>query len=230
VTGAPRVCALIPAFNEARRIGATVAAVRSRPEVSTIVVADDGSTDATAARAKEAGADIVLNLRHGGKGAALSEAYRAAGGEAEVFLLLDADLGSSATELVKLLQPLLAGVADMTIATIPPDPDAHRERRAGGHGLVVGLARRAIERRTGLVVSQPLSGQRALRREVVDSIGGRFADGFGVEVALTIAASHAGFRILEVPAEFRHAVTASNIKGALHRARQFVHVARAARK
>ncbi len=221
----PRVCALIPAFNEAKRIAVTVAALRLRPEITDIVVMDDGSTDGTAELARAAGATLVLTGKNGGKGAALSAAYAAARERAEVFLLLDADLGYSAGEAVKLLPPLFLDQADMTIGMLPPDPAFAATGQSGGRGFVVRLARWGIERRTQQSMAQPLSGQRAVRRLVLDALGGRLAPGFGVEVDLTVRALQAGFRVREVETEFRHKVTGGDWPSLQHRARQFRDVA-----
>lgn len=222
----PRVCALVPAFNEAARIGSTVLALRARAEIHTVVVADDGSGDSTADLARAAGADMVLSLVNGGKGAALTAAYQAAQGMGDIFLLLDGDLGASASECVKLLPSLRNREADMTIGLLPPDPDFARSGRRGGRGLVVRLARWGIARRTGQHFEQPLSGQRAVRREVLETLGGVFAPGFGVEVALTVGALQAGFHVREVPTHFRHHVTGGDWRSLRHRARQLWDVAR----
>ena len=88
------------------------------------------------------------------------------------------------------------------------------------------LARWGIQRRTGREFAQPLSGQRAVRRSVLDALGGRFAPGFGVEVDLTVRALQAGFRVQEVPTEFRHKVSGGDWGSVQHRARQFRDVAR----
>lgn len=221
-----RVCALVPAFNEAARISTTVQALASRRAIDQVVVVDDGSSDDTAERARQAGATRVITQANGGKGAALRTAYQAARDEADVFLLLDADLGASAAEAVKLLPPIYDGRADMTIGMLPPDPEFAASGERGGTGLVVRLARWGIHRRTGRAFEQPLSGQRAVRREVLEAVGGTFAPGFGVEVGLTIGALGAGFRVLEVPTEFRHHVTGGDWPSWMHRARQFRDVAR----
>ena len=220
------VCALLPAYNEAARIETTIAALRSRPEIGEIVVLNDGSTDGTAGTARAAGASLVLTKPNGGKGAALGAAYAAAKDRADIFLLLDADLGASAGEAVKLLPPLLNGTADMTVGLLPPDPEFAASGQSGGRGFVVRLARWGIERRTGQTFQQPLSGQRAVRREVLEALGGTFAPGFGVEVDLTVRAIRAGFRVLEVETHFRHHVSGGDWAGVRHRAKQFRDVAR----
>lgn len=222
----PRVCALLPAYNEAARITSTLLALRARREIHTVVVADDGSSDGTAALARAAGADLVLSIPNSGKGAALSAAYQAAREKGDIFLLLDADLGASATEAVKLLPPLWNDEADMTVGLLPADPDFARTGQRGGLGLVVRLARWGIARRTGRHFEQPLSGQRAVRRDVLERLGGGFAPGFGVEAALTVGALNAGFRVREVPTQFRHHVSGGDWRSLRHRARQLWDVAR----
>ena len=221
-----RVCALIPAYNEAARIATTIEALCARFEIDDIVVMDDGSTDGTADIARAAGANLVLTKRNGGKGAALAAAYAAARDRADIFLLLDADLGASAGEAVKLLPPILLNEADMTVGLLPPDPAFAASGQSGGRGFVVRLARWGIQHRTGQIFQQPLSGQRALRREVLEALGGTFASGFGVEVDLTIRTIHAGFRVQEVETSFRHHVTGGDWASIRHRARQFRDVAR----
>jgi glucosyl-3-phosphoglycerate synthase len=221
-----RVCVLIPACNEADRIAVTIASLKARPEITDIVVMDDGSADGTADLARAAGAALVLTGQNGGKGAALSTAYAAARERAEIFLLLDADLGASAGEAVKLLPPIFDDRADMTIGMLPPDPEFAATGQSGGRGMVVRLARWGIERRSQRVFQQPLSGQRAVRRSVLEALGGTFAPGFGVEVDLTVRALQHGFRVLEVPTDFRHKVTGGDWASLQHRARQFRDVAR----
>lgn len=215
-SSAGQVSVLIPAFNEAERIAATVKAVRQLPadcRIGEIIVVDDGSADTTAVEAETAGADVVVRQPNRGKGAALEAGYALALGE--ILLLLDGDLGETAVEAERLLRPVLYGGADMTIATFPARPGA-----GGGIGLVVRLARWGIRRLTGQTMAAPLSGQRALKRAVLVEIGG-FAEGWGVEVALTVSALRRGFRVLEVPTVMSHRVTGRSPSAILHRAKQF---------
>ena len=221
-----KVCVIIPAYNEAPRIGTTIAALCARSEIDEIIVVDDGSSDGTAQLARSAGATTVLTVKNGGKGAALTAAYAASKDYGSIFLLLDADLGASAGEAIKLLPLIQSGAADMTVGLLPPDPAFAESGQSGGRGFVVRLARQRILRCTGETFAQPLSGQRALRREVLEALGGTFASGFGVEVDLTIRTLQAGFRIREVKTQFRHHVTGGDWASICHRARQFRDVAR----
>lgn len=216
------ISALIPAYNEAQRIAATIIAVRALPGVTEIIVADDGSTDDTAKIAEAAGADAVIRQAHAGKGAALNAAFALSSGD--IVLLLDADLGKSASEAEKLLNPILHGAAEMTIATLPAGTG-----KGGGMGLAVALARNGIERLTGRRMAAPLSGQRGARRHVIETAGG-FSGGWGAEVALTVRAIRAGFRVLEIPTEITHRVTGRRPADFLHRFAQYRAVQRVLRE
>ncbi len=203
---------IIPAYNEEERIGATLEAVGKIPGVDRILVVDDGSTDETVAIAREAGAEVMALEENQGKGEALRRGLVRAR-DAEIVVFLDADLGASAQEAGKLLHPVLEGWADMTIARFPP------AKKKGGFGFVKSLARWGIQKTTGLRMESPLSGQRAMRREIIEQL--EVAAGFGVEVALTIDAFKAGFRLKEVPVNMTHAETARSWAGFCHRGKQF---------
>jgi hypothetical protein len=108
---------------------------------------------------------------------------------------------------------VIAGRADVAVADLPPQPGA------GGFGLAMGLARWGMERVTGRRMSEPLSGQRAIRWSALPMLI-PFAPGFGVEVAMTMDALRAGLRVVEVEVDLRHAATGRDLSGVLHRGRQ----------
>ncbi len=210
---------IIPAYNEAEFIGQTLRALQALSDadavsIGEIIVVDDGSTDDTAHLAEAGGADVVLRQTNAGKGAALQAGFAMSSGD--IVLLVDADLGSTAFNAGLLLAPVLAEQADMTIATFPVIPG-----KGGGMGLVVKLSRWGIRRLTGRTMQAPLSGQRAIRREVIVN-GGGFASGWGVEVALTVRALQQGYRVQEVPTQMSHRVTGRTWGAILHRAKQFL--------
>lgn len=215
-----RVTVLMPAHNEAERIAASVRGARSIPHVARVVVIDDGSTDETAALARAAGAEVLSLARNRGKGAALTVGLEHARSGADVLLLLDADLGATATEGGALLAPIEAGDADMVVGVLESPASS------GGFGLVKGLARAGIRRLGGGFEAQaPISGQRALNRAAW-AAAAPFAEGYGAEVALTVRVLRAGLRVAEVPVAMRHAATGKDLPGFRHRGRQFVHIAR----
>lgn len=216
------VVVLIPAHDEAERIGATVVAALAIVGVDRVLVIDDGSSDETAARAEQFGAEVLRLERNAGKGAALDAGLAMVQDEVEAVLLLDGDLAESASQGGRLLGPVLRGEADMTVATFP------RPAGRAGFGLVKALARAGIRvlGGRGFEPTAPLSGQRALDRDALAAVT-PFAFGYGVEVALTVRALRAGLRVVEVPTEMAHAATGRDAAGFAHRGRQFAHVARA---
>ena len=208
------VVALIPAHNEVERVGATVTAVRATGLVDRLLLIDDGSDDGTADAARDAGAEVLRLVRNRGKGGALQAGLDAAAADADVLVLLDADLGRSAGQLDVLVEPIIGGMADMTVAVLP------RPAGSGGFGLVKALARRGVALLTGLRTEAPLSGQRALTRRAWTAAV-PFARGYGVEVALTVRVCRAGLTVIEVPTTMSHAATGRSAAGFAHRGRQF---------
>jgi glycosyltransferase involved in cell wall biosynthesis len=207
---------LIPAYNEKKTIQATIQAVKNSGQVDQIIVINDCSQDDTSRLAKEAGAEVLDLPRNLGKGGALNCGLKIAKGN--IIALLDADLGKTASEVTKLIDPIRSNKADLTIGKFPP------AGRKGGFGLVTRLAKKGIRSYTGLEVSSPLSGQRVMRREILDQIG-PFESGFGVEVGMTIDVFRHGFRVKEVPVIMSHSETGRDLAGFLHRGRQFLDVA-----
>ena len=232
------VAVVIPARNESDRIGATVKAAASLPGVDIVVVVDDGSADDTAAAAEAAGAAVMRHPRNRGKAAAMetgAEAVRLleagqggvqqhSAGQHEAaphhLLFLDGDLAESAAEAAPLMTPVRDGRADMTIAVF-----SHRVKQ-GGHGFVMGLSGSGIERVTGWRPAQPLNGQRCLTRAAFDAAT-PLAPGWGVETGLTIDLLRQGLRVAEVEVPLEHRATGGDWRAQLHRAHQFVDVARA---
>ena len=211
------IAVLIPARDEATAIAATVSAALSIPGVTRVTVVDDGSQDDTDQLAEHAGAKVVRLHGSHGKGAALEAGARRIE-DADIVLLLDGDLGESASQGALLLAPLLAGTADMTIASFP------RPTTKAGFGLVKSLARFGITHLGGdFAATAPLSGQRALTRSCLATVR-PFSAGYGVEVGLTIRALRADFVLAEVETTMSHSATGRNLAGFVHRGRQFVHV------
>jgi len=222
------VAVVIAARNEADRIAATVAAAAALTGVGLVVVVDDGSTDATAAMARRAGAAVMRHPGNRGKGTAMetgAEAVRLVDqrehrDRPRHLLFLDADLGDTAGQAGPLMDPVIAGTADMTIAVFAATV------KLGGHGLVVGLSGAGIRRATGWQPRQPLNGQRCLTRAAFEAAR-PLAHGWGVETALTIDLLRQGLRITEVEVELAHRATGTGLRAQLHRAHQLTDVARA---
>ncbi len=230
------VAVIIPAWNEADRITATVQAAGKLAGVDIVLVVDDGSADDTAARAATAGAHVIRHARNRGKAAAMetgAEAVRLleAGavdaeradpvvGFARHLLFLDADLADSAADAGPLADPVRAGTADMTIAIF-----ATRVRR-GGFGVVVATAGAGTERAIGWRPVQPLNGMRCLTRPAFTAAL-PLAPGWGAETGMTIDLARKGMRITQVEVPLSHRATGTDWRSQLHRLRQLADVTRA---
>ncbi|MHB1126816.1 MAG: glycosyltransferase family 2 protein [Bacillota bacterium] len=206
------VSILIPAYNEERNIGATLEALKGLKGISQVMVVDDASTDKTFEMAEKAGAETIRLERRSGKGGALNRGIPYLQGQ--VVALLDADLGSSAADVINILEPVLSGETDMAIARFPAPS------QKGGFGLTQGFARTGVSFLTGRYVSACLSGQRAMTRELLHKLA-PLAPGFGVEVAMTVEALRMGYRVREVEVSMRHRETGRNWRGFMHRGKQF---------
>ena len=221
-----QVAVIIPAYNEAERVGATVTAAATLPDVDLVVVVDDGSRDGTARVASEAGASVLRHAKNRGKAAAMetgAEAVRLLDQREprdgpRHLLFLDADLGATAAAAGPLTTPIADGTADLAIAVFAS------LIKGGGHGFVTGLSAAGIRRATGWTPTQPLNGQRCLTRAAFDAAR-PLARGFGVETAMTIDLKRKGLRVTEVEVDLAHRVTGTDLRSQLHRARQFADVA-----
>lgn len=212
------VLAVVTAFNQDDVISDTVSSLLNIDEIDRVVVVDDASSDNTAIKAIEAGGDLVVNGENLGKGNSLNRVLPLL--DFDILLLIDGDLGRSAHRATSILRPVLNGEADLAIAAFPPPAVK------GGFGIAQGLGRWGIKSLTGMSTKSPLSGQRAITRELLRSIE-PLEPGFGVEVGMTVDAIRAGFRVVEVGTEMSHDETMRDLAGFLHRGRQFYWISRA---
>ena len=197
--GGHRVSVVLPARNEAATVGGLVCDLREAwmrrvPLVDELLVVDSDSTDATAAVARAAGADVVATTEvlpaHGtrpGKGEALWKSLAATDGDLVVFL--DADLLGDVTHYVPgLLRPLLTDPQVLYAKgcyTRPLELDG--DTRPAGGGRVTELTARPLlnalwPELAGFV--QPLAGEYAGRRSALERVP--FVSGYGVEVGLLV--------------------------------------------
>lgn len=173
----PAISAIVSAYNEAGRLGRVLDVLLQVPELSEIIVVDDGSTDGTWAEIQWAVAadPRVRGVQHPvnrGKGAALFTGVRAA--QYDLLVLVDADLIDLAPRHVQaLIDPVVRGAADMTLGLF-----------CSWH-LPVTLAH---------WITPWLSGQRCLRKENFLQVSEQRAHGYGVELALTLTARRLGWR------------------------------------
>jgi glycosyltransferase involved in cell wall biosynthesis len=213
---------IVAARNEADRVGATLAALRGALPDAALWVADDASTDGTAEAAIAAGAQVVSRGRPHGKGANVTAAVEAAlsvDPPPGLILLCDGDLGASGARLVPLVGAIERGECDLAIA-------AFSRRVGGGFGVALGFAGWAIRRLCGAETIAPISGQRAMRTDVLQATL-PFARGYGMEIGITVDAVRAGYCLREYELDLSHRATGRSLAGFAHRAAQLRDFARA---
>jgi glycosyltransferase involved in cell wall biosynthesis len=218
------VAAIVAARNEADRVGETVRALKSALPGARLWVADDASEDGTAEAAMLAAAEVVRRGRSHGKGGNVSAAAEAALSDGEppaIVLLCDGDLGASAAQLVPLVEAVERGDCDLAVA-------AFANRVGGGFGLALGFAHWAIRRLCGFDAKAPISGQRAMRVEVLRAVL-PFAHGYGMEIGMTVDAVRAGYRVEEYELDLSHRATGRSLAGFIHRGNQLLDFVRAYR-
>ncbi|NQW53107.1 MAG: glycosyltransferase family 2 protein [Rhodospirillales bacterium] len=187
------VAAIIPCLDEEVAIGQVVAAVRAHG-IATVIVVDGGSRDATAARARLAGATVVDERRRG-YGRAIQSGIEALPPEVSVVLFLDGDGSDPPERIPDVLAPILAGRADFVHGTrIEGDrePDALSPQQVAAGRIAQVLLRLFYGARFS-----DMSPFRAIRRGTLDRLGMREQTyGWNLEMLMRVAA--AGIRSEEV--------------------------------
>ncbi len=209
----PAYSVVIPAFNEAARIGETlrltIAYLTAHTPESELIVVNDGSTDDTSRVAREAlnGAnlrtELLENFPNRGKGAAVRRGLLAA--RQPIGLFFDADLSTPLEETPKLIEPVAAGAVDIAFGSralnrrlIGNRQPWRREQGGRVFNLLVRLA-------TGLPFWDTQCGFKAFRLEVCRPIlQAARLDGFAFDVELLFLAQQAGLRLHEIPVRWNH--------------------------
>jgi glycosyltransferase involved in cell wall biosynthesis len=219
---APRIVALIPGYNEGPRIGTVV---RAALEYLPVIVVDDGSSDDTAARAREVGATVVEQRPNQGKGAALRTGFRraiAAGYDA--VLTLDADGQHDPAEIPRFLEA----------SAVEPPPDlviGRRNFRAMPpiRRLSNELGGRAFSWAVGRPIPDNQSGYRLVSRRLMEATLASDEGGFEFEVEMITTCIRLGGMIAWVPIRTIYAGEPSHIEPWRH-FREFLRVTAKARK
>lgn len=174
-----RVVAIIPAFNEEGRVGSVVKAVSTSGLVDAVYVVDDGSKDKTSEEARKAGAEVIKKPKNEGKAAAIQTALEKV--DADIYLLLDADLiGLTKAHIEKLLRPL------------------ENEKT----GMVLGrLTKGRLATNISHTLTPNITGQRAVRKELLEGLPELSSFGFAVELFLNDYCKERGYELVYVELE-----------------------------
>lgn len=220
----PTVAAVIPALDEAGNIAVVVA--ETLAVVDLVVVADNGSTDGTAAVAREAGAIVATEARRGYGFACAAGSVAAIGKGADVIVYLDGDGSTVPSEVVQVVGPVLAGEADLVLGsriTERLEPGAMPPHQRFGNWLSAWLMRRLY----GIDVSD-LGPFRAIRSELLTELSMTEMT-FGWPTEMTVKTARRGATIVEVPVTWRRrgegrSKVSGTVKGSILAARYILGV------
>lgn len=202
----PEITVIIPALNEERAIGRVIQRI---PDfVSRIIVADNGSTDETAAEAEAAGAETVFLAEAGYGRACLAGVARA--GSADILVFLDGDGSDVPEQMDRLVAPILSGEMDMVIGS--------RALGAAERGSLTFAQR--FGNRLACVLMRLFWGARytdlgpfrAIRRSAYEQLG-MTAPTFGWTVEMQVRALKQKLAVADVPVDYARRVGVSKISG-----------------
>ena len=189
---------IIPALNEAARLGSVIDRARGCAPMLAVLVVDDGSRDETAAVARAHGACVVSHPFNLGYGAALQTGYKHAMRAGYRYLVqMDADGQHDPADIERLLAPLRAGVADVVIGSRFAEARGYRM----GAARVVGRTffQRLLVACGGPQVSDPTSGFQALGRVAFTFCCEEFYPSDFPDVDVLLLLHRRGFHITEIP-------------------------------
>jgi hypothetical protein len=191
----PRVAVIIPCYNEALTIRNVVTAFRAELPDAAVYVFDNGSSDATAEEARRAGALVGTESRRG-KGYVVQSMFQQV--DADVYVMTDGDETYPPAAVHRLLQPVLAGEADMVVGSRLHERSRSRFRALNSVGNLA--FRWMLNAIFHVQLTDILSGYRAFSRAFVKNVP-LSSGGFEVEAELTIKALQNGYRVRELPVD-----------------------------
>ncbi len=198
-----KVLAIVPALNEEGAIGGVVKEILGGA-LADVLVVDDGSTDATAERAREAGARVIEMPFNLGIGGAVQTGYLyAVRAGYDIAVQVDGDGQHDAREIPKLVGPLVRGEAEFVLGSRYVGPTTYRAAAFRRFGMRVFSATvSAVTRRTLLDTT---SGFRAAGREAMQYLAEHYPQDYP-EVESLVLLERAGFRVVEVACRFRERI------------------------
>jgi Glycosyl transferase family 2 len=210
----PKVSVIIPALNEASSVGETVRGIRAvAPKgLHEVIVADNGSSDETAAAAQAAGATVVSEPERG-YGAACLAALSDVDRNSDIILFMDADLSDDPADAEKVLAPIIDGTADLVIGSRTKgqvEPGAMSVPQRFGNWLAPALVRLIWGQRY-----TDLGPFRAVRLDALERLAMSDRD-FGWTIEMQVRAAKLDLRTTEVPVTYRKRVGVSKISGTMH--------------
>ena len=202
------IAVLIPCYNEAVTIAKVVDDYRRVLPGATVYVYDNNSSDDTSRIAGEHGAVVRRETRQG-KGNVVRQMLRDI--DADAYILVDGDDTYPAEDAIKLLEPILAGEADMTVGDRLSNGSYAEENGRRFHGFGNNLVRSLIKHIYGFEFNDVMTGYRGFSRIFAKTLPIE-SPGFEIETELSIHAVDKRWRIKEIPIEYRDRPEGSSSK------------------
>ncbi len=205
-----KIVAVIPCLDEEKFIGDIV--IRTRRQVSKVIVVDDGSTDQTAEVATVSGAEVIRHQKQRGAGAATMSGFEAALKQsADIVIALDGDGQHDPDEIPLLLQPILDGQADLVIGSRFLKVAKVPTYRKLGIDVITWLYNLGVKNK----IIDAQSGFRAYSKKTLESIHITIP-GFGFSIQTLVQARKSGVRIVEVPISIIYHDQGSTVNPFIH--------------
>lgn len=194
-----KIAVIIPCYNEAITVGKVVDDFRRELPEADIYVYDNNSSDETSKIAEEHGAVVRFECRQG-KGNVVRQMFRDI--DADCYLMVDGDDTYPAEAAHELCDPILSGMADMTVGDRLSNGTYSEENKRAFHGFGNNLVRAMIKWIYGFSFDDVMTGYRAMSRPFVKTFP-VMSEGFQIETELSIHAVDRRWRIVDVPVIYR---------------------------
>ncbi len=171
-----KISVIIPAYNEEATIAEVIKTVKQVPIINSIIVVSDGSTDRTVEIANSLKVNVFEMKKNIGKGGAIKKGFEKT--DSEILLFLDADLiGLNTQHVYSLVDPIIKDLSDMTVGIFSKGR------------LLTDLSQ---------MIMPFLSGQRAMKREIIDLIHDLDLLKYGLEMAINKVVKKHDYRVTKV--------------------------------
>ncbi|MBC7866664.1 MAG: glycosyltransferase [Gloeobacteraceae cyanobacterium ES-bin-316] len=202
-----KIAVVIPAYNEELTIASVIEAFYAQLPDATICVVDNNSKDKTSMNALACfktlsippGKAILYNEKRQGKGYAVKKAFYNL--DADIFLMVDADLTYPAHLVHKLIAPIIEGSADMVIGDRHSDGNYVKQNNRKFHNLGNNMVKKLINILFNSNLHDILSGYRSFSKDFVKNYP-ILSKGFEIETEMTLHALGKDYRVLEIPIEY----------------------------
>jgi glycosyltransferase involved in cell wall biosynthesis len=200
---------IIPAYNEEKNIANIVREIREYSQ-GKIIIVDDSSKDNTFARIPDGDNIIkIKNIFNYGKGYSIKKGLYYSDGD--FIALIDGD----SRGIIRHVSSAIDIISDYDCVIFSPPI------KGGGLGILRRFAHDVVFRETGQSIPWCINGLRIIKKSIIENIKDKLDDRFAFEVSMTIELIKNSYKVSNLQVEFEHRYTGKDIKGYLHRGKQF---------